>query len=359
MRRHLALLILTVPVLLLAPRYETVPDDGIPWEFGTPPRTVAIGDVHADPRMLASILRNRKLIDPDGHWVGGPAHLVLMGDLVDRGPDSRTVLDLVMRLEKEALVAGGRVHTLIGNHDVAIAEGRLKYASASELKGYEDFQGSPTARHLRQQNPQLTREQSGFQAAFVGDTPYAEFLRRRNAVIRIGDTLYAHGGLNKWATRVDMGELNSTVRAGIRYHQDRAQGRRDAVKLTDRQVWVLEDEGPLWDREVSESVLRQKDVDNILSHLYAERLVLGHTMTESDEIETRYGEKVFLIDTGGSVAQGGRPSALEITGDRKENHATDFIYYGTGAIERRNKIRRLPERSCARIYESLKRPSPP
>lgn len=55
MRKCLALLILLFPTILLAPRYETVVDDGIQWEFHTPARIVAIGDIHADPRLLVSI----------------------------------------------------------------------------------------------------------------------------------------------------------------------------------------------------------------------------------------------------------------------------------------------------------------
>ena len=37
--------------------------------------------------------------------------------MLDRGPDSRKVMDLLMRLEGEASKTGGRVHVLIGNHE--------------------------------------------------------------------------------------------------------------------------------------------------------------------------------------------------------------------------------------------------
>ncbi len=43
-----------------------------------------------------------------------------MGDLCDRGPDGIGVIDLVMRLQTEARAVGGRVESLLGNHDVLL-----------------------------------------------------------------------------------------------------------------------------------------------------------------------------------------------------------------------------------------------
>ena len=47
-----------------------------------------------------------------------------MGDLVDGGPDSIGVLDLVLWLQKEAQAAGGRLIALLGNHDVLLVAAR-------------------------------------------------------------------------------------------------------------------------------------------------------------------------------------------------------------------------------------------
>ena len=44
--------------------------------------------------------------------------LWVVGDLVDRGPDGVGVIDLLMRLQREAIGAGGRVEAVIGNHDI-------------------------------------------------------------------------------------------------------------------------------------------------------------------------------------------------------------------------------------------------
>jgi hypothetical protein len=47
------------------------------------------------------------------------------------------------------------------------------------------------------------------------------------------------------------------------------------------------------------------------------RIIVGHTIPASRLITPRFGNRVFLIDTGMLVAHySGRPSALEIDGSR-------------------------------------------
>ncbi|HJS58221.1 MAG TPA: metallophosphoesterase, partial [Vicinamibacteria bacterium] len=65
-------------------------------------RVVAVGDVHGAYDNLVAVLRMAGLIDAEDHWSGGRARLVQTGDVLDRGPDSRKALELLMRLEKEA-----------------------------------------------------------------------------------------------------------------------------------------------------------------------------------------------------------------------------------------------------------------
>ena len=75
----------------------------------SPGSVVAIGDVHGDYDDFVAILQKGGLIDAQHHWIAGKTTLVQVGDLLDRGPKPRDVMDLLMALEKEALQAGGRV----------------------------------------------------------------------------------------------------------------------------------------------------------------------------------------------------------------------------------------------------------
>lgn len=82
--------------------------------------TCVFGDVHGYADRLADRLCEAGLTGPDGSWTGGTTALWFLGDFFDRGPDGIAVLDLVMRLQREAQAAGGQVGAVIGNHDVTL-----------------------------------------------------------------------------------------------------------------------------------------------------------------------------------------------------------------------------------------------
>lgn len=60
------------------------------------------------------------LIDARGRWSGGATTLWFMGDYFDRGPDGVGTVEMIMRLQEEAVAAGGTVGALLGNHDVHV-----------------------------------------------------------------------------------------------------------------------------------------------------------------------------------------------------------------------------------------------
>ena len=80
-------------------------------------------------------------------------------------------------------------------------------------------------------------------------------------------------------------------------------------------------DGPLWfrgyDQWTDEEGVAQ--IGKILQAYDAAHIVVGHTVQKGGRIRPRFGDKVFLIDTGmlSSYYPGGRASALEICGDSK------------------------------------------
>ena len=95
-------------------------------------RVVAIGDIHGAYDEFTGLLRAVGLVDGDLHWQGGNTHLVSLGDLVDRGAGSKQVMDLLMRLQEQAEAAGGRVHVLLGNHELMNLTGDLRDGIANQ-----------------------------------------------------------------------------------------------------------------------------------------------------------------------------------------------------------------------------------
>ena len=72
-------------------------------------RTIAIGDIHGCATELQSLLSQ---IQPQLEDT-----IIFLGDYIDRGPDSKTVVDTVIELENQC-----RVVTLIGNHEIMLLD---------------------------------------------------------------------------------------------------------------------------------------------------------------------------------------------------------------------------------------------
>ena len=106
------------------------------WQFEDVDRVVALSDLHGDHGAFVDTLTAAEVVDSEQRWAAGETHLVIVGDILDRGDDSRDSMDLLMRLEKEAESAGGRVHVLIGNHEAMVLIGDLRYVSAGEYAAF-------------------------------------------------------------------------------------------------------------------------------------------------------------------------------------------------------------------------------
>lgn len=97
-------------------------------------RTFVVGDVHGTYDRFCALIQDADLVGPDLRWNGGHHRLWLLGDLVDRGTRGLEVLDLTMRLQREAAAAGGHVGVLLGNHEVhLLAAHRFKETYAAQL----------------------------------------------------------------------------------------------------------------------------------------------------------------------------------------------------------------------------------
>ncbi len=95
-----------------------------------------MADVHGAYDALVSLLKTTQLIDDKLAWSGGRATLVVVGDVLDRGSGSRRVLELLMRLEREASAAGGRSQLVLGNHEIMNLTGELDYVASEDYAAY-------------------------------------------------------------------------------------------------------------------------------------------------------------------------------------------------------------------------------
>ena len=309
---------------LLAPRGYAQQD-----EWSGVQRIVAIGDIHGDYEQFITLLRDSGLIDQRNRWIGGKAHLVQLGDVPDRGSDTRKVLELLMKLEKEAARAGGMVHALIGNHEAMNIYGDLRYVSPEDFASYRDRNSVKTREYFYQQeieNARISapegempefddqhrrdweaRHPLGYfeqRFAFSERGIYGQWIREHNAVIKVNDTLFLHGGISPQYAASSVREINQQIRSEL----------ADFRKL--QGGMVIDETGPLWYRGLAldDETMLMPHVDQVLQYLGVRRIVVGHTVTQGTVIPRFYG-KVLLADAGMSALYGSRRACLILDND--------------------------------------------
>ena len=343
---------------------------------------IAIGDVHGDFDDFCLILKRVGLIDEKLHWAGGHAILVQTGDLLDRGPKERQVLDLMTSLEDEAAKAGGQVVSLLGNHEVMNLIGDLRYVtpdtyasfstSDSEARrraAYKEFVKwkSDNAQSLEVTRdplfdvtePQwMAKHPLGFieqREAFAPSAAYGSWVRKRPTVTKISGILFVHGGIAPEVATIKIEEINGLIRAETSLFEDMKQyliaeklilpfftlqeitamvkdvyvaGNKSNTPADEKRTaklapylklntWLcIREDGPLWFRGYDEwsEAYGTPLVEKILAAYDASNIVVGHTVQKVAHIRSRFGGRVFLIDTGmvASSAHAGATSALEI-----------------------------------------------
>lgn len=70
--------------------------------------------LHGRFDLFAAILKTGEVINDKYEWIYGSNHLVIDGDIFDRGADVLPILWLIYKLEFEAKAVGGRVTTILG-----------------------------------------------------------------------------------------------------------------------------------------------------------------------------------------------------------------------------------------------------
>ncbi len=357
------------------------------------PDIVAVGDVHGAFDEFVSILRRAGVIDAQNHWAGSNLTFVQVGDMIDRGPKPREVMDLMMALQQEAQRAGGRVVPLLGNHEVMNIMGDLRYVTPGNYASFADS-GSEQRRHAaylqfdkwRKDHatllvgfPQSLQEQTeaewdfrhpvGFveqREAYGPGGKYGKWLREHDAIAKINGVVFLHAGISPVLAGTKLDEINSRIHKEIASFDHTKQflvahgvilpfftldeiiavaqaemamfnsphPPPTGTDVTPEQMldtlrsflgvgdWLcVSPDGPLWFRGYSQwkEEGNLEHAAKLLEKMGATRVVVGHTPQNDRQIHSRFGGKIFLIDTGmlSSYYAGGQASALELFGNSK------------------------------------------
>ena len=306
-----------------------------PCEIETTEPVVAVGDIHGAFDNFVAILRAAQVIDNRNRWIGRRMVLVQTGDVLDRGPDSRKAIDLLRRLEQDAPRAGGRVVSLLGNHELMRLISDLRYVSPGEIEAFRNG-GSAQLREqvlttLNEQAAQTAtaegrvhdaaayREQLlkelplgmiELRRAFSPQGDYGRWVRERPAVARINGVLFVHGGISPEIAPLSCEGINTAVSKELAALPPLEQA---------ASLMSASEAGPLWYRGLALQKEEEvaADLPRILDQMKARAIVIGHSTVLPGRIVARLNGRIVLIDTGmvgGEFYKGGVPSALEWKG---------------------------------------------
>jgi hypothetical protein len=277
-------------------------------------RIIAIGDIHGDINALLYALKKSGVIDANRNWIGGTDIVVQVGDVLDRGgrgvsvPSSNNleeveILYYLYKLNNSAMKTGGRVISLIGNHELMNMLGDFRYASSEHIDG---LGGLDQRRHL-----------------FRPGGSFAKKIACNSlGIVKIGDWVFVHGGLlpehidnimkdrsNLKSSKGPLRRINDLVKNILMGNK-----RLDSISQDDEDLLFGKD-GMFWTRKFSQNevgddnckiLFKSMELLDVTSNKGG--MVVGHT--PQSNINSQCNNRVWRIDTGMSEAFGKRQHEL-------------------------------------------------
>lgn len=258
------------------------------------------GDIHGDFNAFVLVLKKAGLIDNNYHWCGENAHVVQVGDILDRkirdteytDEDSEfKIISLILTLQLESYTAGGGFHPVIGNHELMNILGIFDFVSPMGMKHFKN--------------------KDGRKEYFKIGNNFCKYLACGwNPIIKIGDYIFCHGGLSiEIANKYSIETINYIMR-------DTLYGNSKHLDKIYFNELFLDPNSILWNRTYSINLYPNKEyyeneiLNKILKIYNAKYLVVGHT-PQDNGIKSRFNGKVFCVDTGMSEAFGKKKNKLE------------------------------------------------
>ena len=235
-----------------------------------------MSDPHGNMDYVVNLLQGNGVIDDKLNWCYGNNHLVIIGDIFDRGNDVTQLFWLVYKLEHEAAQVGGVVSFLLGNHETLVLANDLRYCT-EKYKILADKLEVPYAQ------------------LYGKDSELGRWLATRNTIQIIDKNLYVHAGLSK--AFYDWNLTIPTINEGI--SKALFMGKKERKASSEMNAFLYGNSGPIWYR----GLVRNKEKYNpispntlkrILKRYGVKRLIIGHTIFS--DISTFYNGKVIDVN---------------------------------------------------------------
>ncbi|WP_294635299.1 metallophosphoesterase [uncultured Bacteroides sp.] len=246
------------------------------WNYRQPDKVFVMSDPHGRLDCVISLLQGNGIIDKEYRWDFGRNHLVVIGDIFDRGKDVPQIFWLFYKLEAEAEQAGGRVSFLLGNHEPMVLAGDLRYTK-EKYKALAEKLGID------------------YRKLFGSETELGRWLGTRNTMQVIGKDLYVHAGLGKefYDHNLDIPTVNREMSRAL------FMNKKERKALSPLTAFLYGNNGPIWYRglvrtETKYHPLTSDSLQLLLKRYKVRRIIVGHTIFK--DISTFYGGKVIGVN---------------------------------------------------------------
>lgn len=241
-------------------------------------------DIEGNFNTFYSLLIGNKIMDKDYNWTFGNGHLVIAGDMMDRGTEVLPCLWLLYKLEQEAKLKNGQVHFVLGNHDVMNLQLNLKYVQSKYLE---------LAKIISEPK---TNQKIAYKNLMSDANELVKWIKSKNTIEKIGDNLILHGGISEDMidTGLSIEEINEHVRNNIRENFDKKSKNNEYVNL------IFGRMGPLWYRGLVKDYkqhytkLDSNSLEHILKFYKVNHIIIGHTIIDK-EITSDFNGKVIRV----------------------------------------------------------------
>ena len=255
------------------------------YDYNNIERIIVIGDIHGDIKRFKNILIDASIINNDLEWIAQPLNtfVVQVGDQIDSANrdinakeweilNDINMINFTDTLDKIAIPKGGRVISLIGNHELMNVIGNFSYVSKN----------SYTSERINLFKPQ------GILSNILGNRPI---------VLKIGEHFFCHAGIKK-----EHLELLSSYNKDISYINEIWQSflLNNKIQISDKELFdmlILNDSGILWTRTFDDI----EYIDDVLNKLNCSYIYTGHNLVDNIKL---YNNRIWQIDNGISRAFG-------------------------------------------------------
>ena len=238
-------------------------------------RICVLGDLHGDKDNARKALIKAELIDNNDNWIGGNSFLIQMGDQIDglcrkdncinKSYTDIEVIDFMEDLEIKAHKKGGKVLSLLGNHEIMNLQGDLRFVNQNDL-----LIAGGVEKRLE---------------LFKPGGKISNRLSKRPLIYKYKEYIFCHGGLT-----LSMLKNNSIEEMNLKT-KNWLLGRSECPSF------LQSDDSPVWSRKFAlNGEMFESELDGVLEKTNSKMMFVGHTV--NNKISSKYNNKFWLTDVG-------------------------------------------------------------